>query len=55
MMGGVDGEVLANPSCQFKLFVHFIQKQVVFFTDHSVAVGAVSGENLEAYDKIQQG
>ena len=54
MMSRVDGEVFPYPCCQFKLFVHFIQKQIVFFTDHSVAVCTVSGENLEAYDKIQQ-
>ena len=54
MVSRVDGEVLTNPCGQFKLFVHFIQEQVVFFADHSVAVGAVSGENLEAFDKIQQ-
>jgi hypothetical protein len=45
----MDGEVLSDPTSQFKLLVDLVQKQVVLFGDHTVTVAAVSRKYLEAY------
>jgi hypothetical protein len=50
LVGRVDGEVFADPTGEFELFVDFVEKEVVLFGDHAVTVTAVSAEDLEAYD-----
>jgi hypothetical protein len=49
VMGWMDGEVLSNPRGQFQLFVDLVEEEIVLLADHSVAVGAVFGENLKTY------
>ncbi len=45
----MNGEVLGHPGRKLQLLVDLVQQQVVLLADHAVAVGAVAGEDLEAY------
>lgn len=49
LVGWVDLEVLGNPGGQFELLVSLVQQIVVLLRDHTVAVAAILGENLETY------
>lgn len=50
LMCGVNCEMFSNPAGQLKLFVNLVQKQVILFGNHTVAVSAVSCEDLEPYN-----
>lgn len=49
LMCGVNCEVFSNPAGQLQLFVDLVQKQVILLGNHTVAVSAVSSEDLEPY------
>ena len=41
MMSWMDGEVLTHPRCQLKLFIDFIQQQIIFLANHAMAIRTV--------------
>jgi hypothetical protein len=47
LMCWVDGEILAYPGGQLDLLIDFVQKDIVFLGDHTVAITAVSTVHLE--------
>jgi len=41
-------KVLADPRDQLQLFIDFVQKYVILFTDHTVTVAAISAKYLKS-------
>jgi len=48
LMSWMDGKVLSNPGNQLQLLIYLVQKQIIFFTNHTMAVAAISGEYLKS-------
>lgn len=48
LMGRMNRKVLADPRDQLQLFIDFVQKYVILFTDHTVTVAAISAKYLKS-------